>query len=228
MATREWLLAVHELGYNSGEINSQEPDARRAHEEALIGGSYYNFFQKAIRPFIAPNSRVLELGPGGGSWTRAILSLVPNGEVHTVDIHDVTRFMDPSDWQGRLHCHRIEKNDYRFLADDYFDFFFSFGVLCHLARDERLEILTQALPKVRRGAHSIHEYGDWKKLDAIGWGNATSIPEDLKQVPENDSWWPHNDADEMAQEACDAGWLVVTPDLGFFKRDGVIVLRRPE
>lgn len=225
MATLEWLLAVHEPGYDSGEINSIEPDARRAHEEALIGGSYYEVFQKAIQPFVTPNSRVLELGPGKGSWTRAILSLVTHGEVHTLDIHDVTRFMKPTDWPGRLHCHLVNDNDYRFLPDDFFDFFFSFGVFCHLHHAERMEILKQALPKVRRGGYSVHEYGDWNKLDMFGWSRG-GIPEDLKQVSDEESWWPRNDALKMAQAARNSGWSVIWPDLDILKRDGIIVLRR--
>jgi SAM-dependent methyltransferase len=227
MASREWLRSAHEHGYDSGEITSKEPDARRAHEEAKIGGSYYDVFQKAIQPFVGPNSRVLELGPGRGSWTRAILSLVPNGEVHTIDLHDVTRFMDPSNWPGRLHCHQVTENDYRFLPDAYFDFFFSFGVLCHLVREERREVLQQALPKVRPGGYSAHEYGDWIKLDAFGW-IAGGMPQDLKCLPDDESWWPRNDAHDMALTARAAGWRVVTPDLDILRRDGIIILRRPK
>jgi hypothetical protein len=225
-ATREWLLSVHEHGYDSGEIIAKEPDARRPHQEALSGGSYYQVFQRAIRPFVKPTSRILELGPGRGSWTRAFLSLVPNGEVHTLDIHDVTRFMNPSAWPGRLHCYRIDATDYRFLPNGYFDFFFSFGVLCHLSRRERLEILQQALPKVRVGGHSAHHYGDRKKLDAFGWIKG-GIPGELKQVSDDESWWPPNTAGEMARTAEKAGWQVVTPDLDILGRDGLIMLCRP-
>jgi len=226
MPIRASLVSDHAHGWDSGEITSKEPDALRAYEESKIGGSLYEVFQKAIQPFVVPNSRVLELGPGRGSWTRAILSLVPNGEVHTIDIHDFTRFMDPSSWPGRLHCHQITENDYRFLPDSYFDFFFSYGVFCHFTRNERHEILEQALPKVRPGGYSVHMYADWKKLDTFGW-TAGGVPEDFKWRADDASWWPRNNACDMAQTAKAAGWRVETADLNILKRDGIVVLRRP-
>jgi hypothetical protein len=227
MATRESLVESHKNGFDSGDILSRAPDARRAHQEARIGGSYYEVVEQAIKPFITPTSRVLELGPGRGSWTKVFLSLVPHGEIHTIDLHDLTRFISPNEFGGRLHCHQVDANDYSFLENDYFDFFFSFGVLCHLDRAERLEILRQALPKMKPGAFSSHDYGDWKKLDALGWPPETGLTPEIKQIPEDESWWPQNDADDMSRTASDAGWSVVNPDLGLFKRDGLIVLRRP-
>ena len=223
---RASLVSSYADGWDSGEVTSEERGAWGAHLDAIIGGSYYDVFQKAVRPFIGPTSRILELGPGRGSWTRAILSLVPDGEVHTIDCQDVTRFMDPSNWPGRLHCHQVTENDYSFLPDGYFDFFFSFGVLCHFVRNERLEVLEQALPKMRPGGCSVHEYGDWKKLDVFGWA-AGNTPEVFKTLPDDAIWWPRNDGCDMAQTARTAGWEVETADLDILKRDGIIVLRRP-
>ena len=93
-------------------------------------------------------------------------------------------------------------------------------------RSERLEILEQALPKMRPCGYSVHEYGDWKKLDTFGWA-AGLVPEEFRRLADHAIWWPRNDSCDMAQTAVAAGWQVETADLDILKRDGVVVLRRP-
>jgi hypothetical protein len=50
-------------------ISAQRP--RRWHEERRIGGSYRRVLAKGI--YVPQNAVVLEIGPGRGSWTRALL-----------------------------------------------------------------------------------------------------------------------------------------------------------
>ena len=224
--TKEFMFKAFSSGYSSGDVLSEEIDGNRAQDEAKLGGSLNDVVQKAMRPFITPNSRILELGPGAGSWTRAFLDLVPHGEVHTIDLLDVTKFINPAKYPNRLFCHQIADDNYSFLPDNFFDFYFSFGVFCHYKSADRLKMLKEALPKVRPRGYSVHEYGDWKKLDAYGWERG-GIPKLFKDKPDEEIWWPRNDADAMAATAQVAGWDVIAPDLGLFARDGVVVLCRP-
>jgi hypothetical protein len=224
--TKEFMLTAFSYGYSSGDVLSEVIDASRKSEEAKLGGSLNDVVQKAMRPFITPNSRILELGPGAGSWTRALLNLVPHGEVHTIDFLDVTKFIDPAEYSNRLFCHQIANDDYSFLPDNFFDFYFSFGVFVHYGSADRLRLLKKALPKMRARGYAVHEYGDWKKLDAYGWDRG-GVPEDFKDKPDEEIWWPRNDAHLMAATARVAGWNVIASDLGLFLRDGVIVLSRP-
>ena len=93
MPTIEVLKHLHAYGYDSGNVLKRLPDRRRWHEERLIGGSYRRFFMEAARPHLDRSSTVIELGPGRGSWTRALLTCVPDGQVHTVDFLDVTPWL---------------------------------------------------------------------------------------------------------------------------------------
>ena len=230
MSTTQQLKQLFAEGYDSGDVLKRLPDRRRRQEERLIGGSYRRCFVHGARPYLEPSSVVMELGPGRGSWTRALLSCVPEGRVHTVDFHDATPWLRPEDHGGRLVCHQVDDNSFAAVPDAGFDFFFSFGVLCHNTTADIAEIMANALPKMRPGAIAVHQYGDWSKLEALGWeDDRHGVPAVNRTVPDDHEWnfWPRNDPDRMASVCRDAGWIVEQPDLGFFKRDSVIKLRAP-
>lgn len=90
MANVEWFLTSFADGYDSGDILQVAPSSTRLKQEVMSGGSYREVFFKAAFPFLRPDSSVLELGPGRGSWSRAILEFIPKGTLTTVDVVDVT------------------------------------------------------------------------------------------------------------------------------------------
>ena len=184
MPTQAWLKQAFAHGYDSGDVARPAPDPVRAGEERAIGGSYYDVFQRAIVPFLAPDSAVLELGPGRGSWTRAMLGIVARGCVHTVDFLDVAPWLRPERYGGRLVCHRSSDNSFDAVPDAAFDFFFSFGVLCHNNGGHVAEILANSRPKMKPGGVAVHQYGDWSKLDAEGW-ERSGMPAAFKDLPDD-------------------------------------------
>jgi len=231
MTTADNLKRAFSYGYDSGDVLARFPDRRRRHEQRLIGGSYRRLFVRGVRPHLERSSVVLELGPGRGSWTRALLSCVPEGQVHTVDFQDVTEWMHPEDYEGRLVCHQVDDNSFESLPDDTFDVFFSFGVLCHNTTDAIQKILANALPKMRPGGVAIHQYGDWQKLIALGWDDDRhGVQAVIRELPDDHqgNFWPRNDPERMAAVCREVGWVVEEPDLGFFERDSVVLLRAPE
>ena len=117
MATTEELKRLHAYGYDSGDVLRWRADATRKGEERVIGGSYRRFFMRAVRPHLERSSLVLELGPGRGSWTRALLRYVPDGAVHTVDYLDVSPWLPPDEYGGRLVCHQVDDNSFSTVPD---------------------------------------------------------------------------------------------------------------
>jgi SAM-dependent methyltransferase len=230
MTTSDQIKRAFSGGYDSGHILARLPNRRRKEEERLIGGSYRRFFMKAARPHLEPSSTVMELGPGRGSWTRALLHFVPEGQVHTVDYQDVTEWLRPDEFGGRLHCHQVDDNSFAPLADGAFDFFFSFGVLCHNTTQAIGEVMANALPKMRPGGVAVHQYGDWEKLKRLGWDDDRhGVQAVIQTLPDDHpgNFWPRNDPERMASVCREAGWLVEEPDLDLFERDSVIRLRAP-
>ena len=224
MPSLGWLQQEFAYGYNSGDVLSWIPGRTRFSEERRCGGSYRRVFNQALRPYLRLNSRVLELGPGKGSWSRAILKHIPEGELHTVDFQDVTRWLNPGVFAGRLTCHQVRDNNFEGVPDEYFDLFWSFGVLCHNEASSILEILRSARSKMKPDAMAIHQYGDWVKLERFGW-NRGGVPEAFKLKNDRDIWWPRNDQQVMTKIATEAGWQVQCSDLGLLQRDSLILLR---
>lgn len=225
MPTLDWLKKEFSYGYDSGNVTSWLPNRTRKLEERRIGGSYRQVFREAIVPRLSSDSHVMELGPGRGSWSRAILSQITQGRLTTVDFQDVTEWLDPTDYAGRLECHRVFDNSFRCIEDDSIDFFWSMGVLCHNNQDQITEILRNALPKMKVGGYACHQFSDWKKLDTFGWQRG-GVPESFRDQPDDEIWWPRNSTAEMCELARQTGWQVKTPDLGLLSRDGLILLKR--
>lgn len=225
MPSLEWLKQAYSYGYDSGNVLSAIPNLIRLRDERRIGGSYRKVFLKAILPQLRPNSVVVELGPGKGSWSRAILKYIPQGQLHTVDFQDVSKWLKPEKYDGRLICHQVEDNSFECLKDNYFDFFWSFGVLCHNNIGDIKEILQNSLAKIKVGGIAIHQYGDWDKLEDYGWKKG-KVPENFKAQPDEEIWWPRNTQKTMSSLATSVGWQVISPDLELVKRDSIIVMRR--
>ena len=133
-------------------------------------------------------------------------------------------WLKPAEWSGRLVCHRVDDNSLRGIPDRHFDLFWSFGVLCHNNREAILEILTNALQKMKPGGFAVHQFGDWKKLDAFGWERGR-VPVEFKAKPDDEIWWPRNDQEAMRQVATATGWRVVATDIGLLQRDSIMVLQ---
>ena len=130
MPTIEFLKNQFPDGFDSGDILAPT-DTRRCSQEIASGGSYQQVFYAAIDPWLRPDSEVLELGPGAGSWSRAILTRMPRGKLHAVDFQDVAKWLKPDLYGGRLACYRVHDNSFSCIEDNSIDFFWSFGVFCH-------------------------------------------------------------------------------------------------
>lgn len=226
MPRLNWLKKEFGYGYDSGNVLSIIPNARRRREEKLIGGSYKTVFRKAILPYINSSSKILEIGPGKGSWSIAILKYISEGELHVVDFQDVEKWLKPEKHRGIIFCHKIEDNSYySTFKDNYFDFCWSFGVLCHNNLDNIEEILQNTLPKMKIGGIAVHQYADWDKLEKYGWEKG-GISEEFKEKEDDEIWWPRNTQKQMYSLASNLGWRVICSDLELVKRDSIIVLQR--
>ncbi|MDX1959893.1 MAG: class I SAM-dependent methyltransferase [Leptospiraceae bacterium] len=226
MPTLDWLKKEFHYGYDSGNVLDFFPDKQRKSEEKVIGGSYRKVFYDSIGKYLNPESKVLELGPGKGSWTRAILKYIPNGELTTVDFQDLEKFLQPEKYNRRLKCIQIQDNTFMELPNDYFDVFWSFGVLCHNNQENIEIILRNALPKVKQNGYAIHQYADWEKLEKFGWGEKSNIPVEFQSKPDNEIWWPRNTKKDMQRIASASGWKVISIDLELVERDSICVLQK--
>jgi len=127
--------------------------------------TYRRVLAKGI--YVPQNAVVLEISAGRGSWTRAPLKSMPTYVIHVVDFHDVAQWAGKVRRTAKMPCHQRQCR-LSLFPDEYFDFCFSFGVLCHNNIDSIEEMLRNVLPKMKLGGHALHQYADWEKLDAYG------------------------------------------------------------
>ena len=227
MPTTEWLKKEFDYGYDSGNVLGLLPNKVRRSEEQRIGGSYRKVFKKAILPFHKPDSIVMELGPGNGAWSRAILKHIPQGKLITVDYQDVTQWLSPEKYEGRLECNQVSDNSFSCVEDQSIDLFWSMGVLCHNNQNKIAEILTNSRPKLKPGATACHQYANWDKLEQYGWEKG-GVPTEFRDLPDDEIWWPRNTQTDMVAMSTNAGWSVEDPDMNLLRRDSIIHLRNQE
>jgi hypothetical protein len=119
--TTEWLKTAFGDGFDSGNVEARFPGRRRRYQERKIGGSYRRVFTEAVMPRLRADSTVLELGPGKGSWSRAILKRIPEGRLYTADYVDLEPVLQPERYGGRLVVQQVDDNSFAAFPDGHFD-----------------------------------------------------------------------------------------------------------
>lgn len=227
MSTQEFIRNEFSYGYSSGNILADPPDPVTQKENTVIGGRYRDVFMSLIAPHLTPGSRILELGPGKGSWTTAMLEQGPDCQIHTIDYQDLGRWINIPALNGRLVHHQVEEgHSFAPVPKKSFDFFFAWGVLCHWAQADIESILAGALTCMKPGGRAVIQYAAWEKLDAYGWERG-GIPLSFRDMDDKDMWWPRNSVEDMARLCRNAGWSVLEADCGIVQRDGVALLSVP-
>jgi SAM-dependent methyltransferase len=162
-------------GYYEG-----DPRDPMSHSSYGVFGWYsslYLTYLACIRPYVKSDSVVIEIGPGRGAWTRAIVELGPR-HVYAVDAATAehTGFWE---YVGkRSNVDYIVADDFSLAGvhDKSADYFFSFGCFCHL-RPEMCETYVASLArKMKPGARGFLMIADYDKFNACAAHHAnTSI-----------------------------------------------------
>ncbi|MBN2964466.1 hypothetical protein JWV37_06720 [Sulfurospirillum sp. T05] len=225
MPTLEWLKKEFHYGYTSGNM-VKNSDEIREREERKIGGNYIEIVQKLLVSHIQPNFSVLELGPGRGSWSQVILSLLNrDGKFTTLDFQDVSKWINSVEDGPKVEHFQIDSFDYSFLKNDEFNFFWSFGVLCHNNIDSIYQIFHNIYPKMKKGAILIHQYADWEKLENFGWEKG-GVPPAFKEKMDNEIWWPRNNQKAMRAILEGNGYEVLAIDCNLVQRDSIFICKK--
>jgi SAM-dependent methyltransferase len=114
-----------------------------------------------LLPYIDPSKTVLEIGPGGGRWTRYMMGA---GTLYAVDYHqELLNELHRHVRGSNLHPILNNGNDFPGIPDASIDFGFSFGTFVHLDVD----IIERYLANLKRvlapGATVVIQYSDKTK-----------------------------------------------------------------
>ena len=126
----------------------------------------YATYLKCIKPYINSESVVLEIGPGRGTWTKTMLGAnkVVVMDALSAEYNDFWRFVG-----DRPNVEYIQVKDFSCdqLPDNFFNYVFSFGCLCHISFDGIAEYATNLFPKLKSGCNCFWMIADYDKANSI-------------------------------------------------------------
>lgn len=159
--------------------------------------------------FVKPTSTVIEVGPGGGRWTRYLLGCE---KLYAVDFHqelldELQRFFPVP------HLVPINNSgsDFPSVPDNSVDFIFSFGVFVHLDVHIVEGYLKEMVRVLKPGGQAAIQYPDKSK----------------KQAALNDGF-ANNTPSKMRKMVMDAGLLIVSENLTVLPHAAIIHFEKPE
>jgi len=209
-----------------------------------------------IRPYITSTSKVLEIGPGRGAWTKTMLdaaevwcldalSAEHNGFNQYVGAHDNVRYIQVGDFECKD------------LPDDYFTFMFSFGTLCHVSPEGVAEYARNLFPKMTSGSDCFWFISDKSKYEAfierrnsfdiwraIAPKRASLLPvrkllelfskfssptfsANFDDFEDGPGKWYEGGVGKTCEMLVNAGYKILNPDVGILTRDAIIHFTKP-
>ncbi len=179
-----------------------------------LPGNLAKVRKRYLDPYVGPDTVALEIGAGGGRWTRYLLRA---REIVVVELNSeffsylASRFRHVAD---RLRFYETSAYEMGGVDDESVDFVFSFGTFVHID-PEGIDAYLGEIRRVLRpgGIASIH-YADRSKPFFAG------------QPPEFGGFSDMN-AEKMAALAARHGFEIVEHDRRTLNHSNVVVLRRP-
>jgi hypothetical protein len=149
-----------------------EGDPMRAMARSSYGVLGYNSvlyttFLACIKPYVDSTSTVLEIGPGRGAWTKCFVALGAR-KIWAVDVASAERtgFWEYVGRSERVTYVQTDNSSLAEIPDGTVDFFFTFGVFCHLPERMIENYLTSLFAKLTPGAHGMMMIADYDKMNA--------------------------------------------------------------
>jgi len=228
-------------GYHEGD--PADPFGRSSYAQMGYLSVLHAIYQVCIRPHVSADSKVLEIGPGRGAWTKTMLAAK---EIWCLDVNSAEHngFWPYVGEENRRKLRYLQVSDFSCgdLPDEHFDFLFSFGTFCHIPVEGQRLYFQNLLGKMRRGYPALLTSGR-KLVDLaravvdIGQLVTGRRPRDVlfdpmqlrskETIEKTPGSWFHAGVEETCRFVRSIGWTVVDPDLGLCVRDPVLLLRRP-
>lgn len=131
-----------------------------------IPGNLARVRKNYIRPYVGADKAVLEIGPGGGRWTKYLLDAK---ELVVVDLNSIffpylkRRFPESVD---KMRFYNTSGYEMQGIASDSIDFIFTFGTFVHIEPDGIFTYLAEIRRVLKPGAVAVVQYADKTKKRA--------------------------------------------------------------
>lgn len=123
----------------------------------------YTVLKHYIRPYVTPEATVLEIGPGGGRWTKYMLAARHLTLVElNAEFFDYLRRRFP-DHLDKLRFYQTRDYELEGVAGASIDFVFTFGTFVHIDPDGIQGYLREIVRVLKPGGHATLQYADKTK-----------------------------------------------------------------
>lgn len=148
------------------EADPLEPLSRSSYGQVGYMSVIHASYLVCIKPYINLETIALEIGPGRGAWTKTLLSAK---EVWAIDVlpEEHNRFYEYLNHPENVRYLQVEDFEVRELPDDYFNYMFSFGCLCHVSFDGIHRYAKNIFPKLKEGAHCFWMIADYEQYNRV-------------------------------------------------------------
>ena len=195
--------------------------ALRAAQAAFAGPAIYglqwgdpdtNESLRAIRdrfllPYCDPAHTALEIGPGGGRWTRYLLGCA---RLYVVDFHDeLLRELKKNFAEPNMVFVKNNGTDFPGVPDQSVDFVFTFGTFVHLEPDLIAAYLVELQRVLKPGANVVIQYSD-----------------KTKPVAQENEGFSDNDPARMCEMITRAGYRILEEDRDTLPHSSVVRFTR--
>ena len=242
-------------GYFEG--NPLNPMAKSSYGQLGFMSTLHVTYLRCIKPYINSNTVALEIGPGRGAWTKALL---PAKEIYALDAlpEEHNNFFKYLGHPKHVNYFQIEDFQCRMLPENHFDYMFSFGCLCHVSFDGINEYALNIFSKLKQGSNCFWMIADYDKYNnAVSNLNklsiwATLMPRSIKHLPfrwffshmmksnipprlkmDADNQprlagrWYHAGIERTCSMLENVGYQIIDPDVGTCLRDPIIHFTKP-
>jgi hypothetical protein len=152
-------------GYYEGD--PFDPFGQSSYAQMGFMSVLHAIYQVCIRPNITPDTRVLEIGPGRGAWTKAMLAAK---EIWCLDVNTAEHngFWRHVGEENRHKVRYLQVSEFSCgqLPDEHFDFLFSYGTFCHIPIEGQRMYFRSLLRKMRKGATAAIMVADFEKYNS--------------------------------------------------------------
>lgn len=237
-------------GYYDG--NPLEPLSKSGYGRMGYMSVLHATYLRCIKPYVNAQTVALEIGPGRGAWTKALLA---SKEVWVLDALSAEHNGFYEHLGNPKHVRYFQVSDFscRMLPDNYFTYMFTFGCLCHVSFQGIKEYAANLYPKLKTGSNCFwmvadyekHNYAVAKKDELDIW--KALLPAKRRHLPlrwlfktilamipypsprkgeENDEPLPGRWYDAGIERTCtmleEIGYEIIDPDVGTIHRDPII------
>jgi hypothetical protein len=117
-----------------------------------------------IKPYIKRDTIALEIGPGRGCWTKAILAAK---EIYALDALSAehNNFFEYLGHPANVNYFQVKDFDCEMLPENYFNYMFSFGCLCHVSFEGITAYAKNIFPKLSSKANCFWMVADYVKYN---------------------------------------------------------------